>query len=155
MNKSLENGALRNVKLLGDQQHSVANQDGTITVHIPISFKKHGGRKYIISPDATPEAYTPPVEKNSVLKAIGQAFEWKAMIDNGEVNSISDLSRRLQTNESYTGRIVRLSLLAPDIIESILKGRQPKYLTLTDLLKPFPLDWNEQREQLGFLGAAH
>ena len=103
MNKSLENGALRNVKLLGDQQHSVANQDGTITVHIPISFKKHGGRKYIISPDATPEAYTPPVEKNSVL----------------------------------------------------LKGRQPKYLTLTDLLKPFPLDWNEQREQLGFLGAAH
>ena len=146
-----ENGALRSVKLLGDEQRSVANQDGTITVHIPISFKKHGGRKYIIAPDAQPEAYTPPVEKDSILKAIGQAFEWKTMLDSGVVNSISDLARKLKMNESYAGRIVRLTLLAPDIIETLLNGRQPKYLTLRDLSKPFPLDWNEQRQELGFI----
>ncbi|MDE3037379.1 MAG: hypothetical protein KGJ21_02815 [Pseudomonadota bacterium] len=121
-----------------------------MTVHIPISFKKHGGRKYIIAPDAMPEAYTPPVEKDSILKAIGQAFEWKVMLDTGEATSISDLAIKLKMNESYAGRIVRLTLLAPDIIETLLSGRQPKYLTLRDLSKPFPLDWNEQRQQLGF-----
>ena len=144
-----ENGALRSVKLIADEQRSVTNQDGTITVHIPISFKKHGGRKYIIAPDAMPEAYTPPVEKDSILKAIGQAFEWKAMLDSGEAASISDLAIKLKMNESYAGRIVRLTLLAPDIIETFLNGRQPKYLTLRDLTKPFPLDWNEQRQLLG------
>ena len=150
MSRCQENGSLRNVKLLGDEQRSVSNQDGTITVHIPISFKKHGGRKYIIAPDAVPEAYTPPVEKDSILKAIGQAFEWKAMLDGGEANSVSDLARKLKINETYAGRIVRLTLLAPDIIETFLNGRQPKYLTLRDLSKPFPLDWNEQRELFGF-----
>jgi len=151
MSRYPEKGELRNVKLHGEKQSCVTNQDGTITVHIPISFKKHGGRKYIITPEAMPEQYTAPVEKDSILKAIGQAFTWKSMIEEGKVASVTELAKKLKVNESYAGRIVRLTLLAPDILESLLNGRQPKYLTLRDLSKPFPLDWNEQREQLGFL----
>jgi len=145
-----EKGTLSSVRLIADEQRSVTNQDGTITVHIPISFKKHGGRKYIIAPDAVPNEYTPPVEKDSILKAIGQAFELKATMDRGEAVTIADLAIKFKMNESYAGRIERLTLLAPDIIETFLNGKQPKYLTLRDLSKPFPLDWNEQRQQLGF-----
>lgn len=57
----------------------------------------------------------PPVEKDSILNAIGQAFEWKSMIDKREATSIADLTLKLKVNESYAGRIVRLTLLAPDI----------------------------------------
>lgn len=133
----------------GAPQH-ILNEDDTLTVPIPMSFKRHGGRKYIITPDAPPQAFMPPVEKDSILKAVGQAFEWKAMIDKGEVSSSRDLALKLKMNESYTGRVLRLTLLAPDIIEAILNGKQPKYLTLRDLMKPFSPDWNAQRETLGF-----
>lgn len=126
------------------------NHDGTVSVHIPITFKKHGGRKYIISPETMPEEYRTPKESDSILKAIGQAFLWKQMIDTGEVTSTADLAQKLKMNESYTGRVLRLTLLAPDIIDAIVSGCQPKHLTLRDFLKPVPHDWNEQREMYGF-----
>lgn len=151
MRKSQDNVRLYNVRLAPQQQTMRANHDGTISVHIPVTFKKHGGRKYIISPhDAIAEEYQPTKEKDSILKAVAQAFEWKAMIERGEVTSTADLALKLKMNESYTGRILRLTLLAPDIIDAILAGRQPKHLTLRDFLKPVPHDWNEQREKYGF-----
>jgi hypothetical protein len=141
---------LYKVQVLGNQQESRTNPDGTITVHIPVSFQKRGGRKYIIAPDAIPEEYRPPKESTSILKAIAQAFYWREMIDSGEVLSVADLARKIKMNESYVARVMRLNLLAPDIIKALLDGRQPRTLTLIDLFKPIPLDWNEQRECYGF-----
>lgn len=138
------------VTLCPDFKRTVCNQDGTITVHIPISIKKHGGRRYIITPDAAQETYKTPVEKESLLKAIGQAFEWKAMLDEGKASSMAELAAKADINPSYLARVFRLTLLAPDIIDAILNGKQPQQLTLLDIFKSMPADWNEQRVQYGF-----
>ena len=150
MTKSPKLAALNNVTVSVGKQQTVANDDGSITVHIPISFKKHGGRKYIIAPDAVPEDFKKPAEKESLLKAIGQAFEWRAMLEEGKANSMTELAVKAKANHSYIARVMRLTLLAPDIIESILKGKQPKELTLLDIFRSLPADWNEQRQQFGF-----
>lgn len=150
MGKSPEGYYLHSVQVLKQQEERRTNHDGTITVHIPISFKRHGGRRYILAPNAVSEEYMPPKEYAPILKAIAQAFHWKEMIDSGQVSSASDLAAKIKVNESYMARVLRLSLLAPDIIEVLLDGRQPKQLTLLDLFKPIPLDWNEQRIQYGF-----
>ena len=150
MNNSKDAKWLHKVQVLGNKQESRTNHDGTITVYIPISFQKRGGRKYIIAPDAIPEEYRPPKESSSILKAIAQAFYWREMIESGEVISVTDLARKIDMNESYIARVLRLSLLAPDIIRALVEGRQPRTLTLLELFKPIPLDWNEQRERYGF-----
>ena len=49
------------------------------------------------------------------------------------------------TPESYVGRVLRLTLLAPDIVEAILGGRQPARLQLDGLMKRFPVGWREQQ----------
>lgn len=92
----------------------------------------------------------PPVKKESLLKALGQAFEWKAMLEDGRAASMTDLATKARGNPSYIARVLRLTLLAPDIVEAILDGTQPKQLTLLDIFRSLPADWNEQREQFGF-----
>jgi RNase P subunit RPR2 len=138
------------ITLCPEAQRTVCNQDGTITVHIPINFRKHGGRRYIIMPDAVQQVYKAPVEKESLLKAIGQAFEWKAMLDEGKVTTMTELAAKADINLSYLARVLRLTLLAPDIIDAILNGKQPQQLTLLEIFKSMPADWNEQRVQYGF-----
>jgi hypothetical protein len=49
-------------------------------------------------------------------------------------------------NSSYVGRVLRLTLLAPDIIETIIDGRQPAEMTLAVLMRPFAVEWTEQRQ---------
>jgi hypothetical protein len=146
MTKSQNSPLLHNTPVILPEPRTRANDDGSITVHIPIAFKKHGGKKYIISPGTIAEEYQPRTERSSILKALAQAFHWKGMIDRGEVSSLTELAAKLKMNESYTSRVFRLTLLAPEIIEAILGGRLPKHLTLRDFLKPFPIDWNGQRK---------
>ena len=148
MSKLVERGGLRNVKLIAENQRSVTNEDGTITVHIPISFKRHGGRKYIIAPEGIPEQYAIPKGKESLLKAIGRAFAWQTMLDSDTALTQDDIAEIAKLPRSYVSRVMRATLLAPDIIEAILDGRQPKHMTLTDLTR-MPNDWNEQREYFG------
>lgn len=138
------------------------NPDGSVTVHIPISFTRRGGKRYIIAPphpldDATPEEVKKAEKRGkpnkAIAKALAQAFHWKEMIDRREASSSRELAAKLKVNESYLARILRLSLLAPDIIEALLDGNQPEKLKLGDLLKPVPHLWNEQRIKYGFTHA--
>lgn len=140
---------LRSVQPEFERQIIRANEDGTITVHIPIILKKDRPRHYIVMPDL-PQRPQSSKPRASILKAIAQAFRWKEMIDKGEISSMKELATQHRVNESYAARIFRLTLLAPDIIEALLNGTQPQKLTLNDLLKPIPYDWNEQRVKYGF-----
>ena len=75
---------------------------------------------------------------------------WQRLLEEGEYLSIAELAKAEKINDSYLSRVLRLALLAPDIIEVILDGQHPKGLKLTDLLKPFPMEWHRQREKFGF-----
>jgi hypothetical protein len=81
-----------------------------------------------------------------MVKALARAFRWKRMLENGRYASISEIAAAEKIDRGFVGSILRLTLLAPDIIEAILDGRQPAGLGLSALLKPFPLEWERQRE---------
>jgi hypothetical protein len=83
-----------------------------------------------------------------MLKAIVRAHRWRAMLESGEYASSAELAKAQKINDSYLSRMLRLTLLAPDIIEAILTGRQPSTLQLDDLLKPLPAEWGRQRSEL-------
>jgi hypothetical protein len=67
------------------------------------------------------------------------------MLENGTRATIAEIANAEKINESYVGRVLRLTLLAPDIVEAILGGRQPADVTLAVLMKPFAVEWTEQR----------
>jgi hypothetical protein len=84
----------------------------------------------------------------ALVKAIVRAYRWRQMLESGEYASSTELAKAEKVNASYFSRILRLTLIAPDIIEAILAGRQPSTLQLDDLLKPMPAVWARQRGQL-------
>ena len=119
----------------------------TVSVEVPMTFKLRGGRKVIILPDGTQGNPLPRATiDNTMVKAIARAFRWQAMLENGTYGGIEDIARAEQINGSFVSRVIRLALLAPDIVELVLAGRQPAKLTLKVLMEPFPVEWERQRE---------
>jgi hypothetical protein len=79
-----------------------------------------------------------------LVKALARAFRWKRMLDDGRYGSVSELAAAEKLDRGYLGRILMLTLLAPDIVEAILDGRQAPEMTLPLLMEAFPLEWDEQ-----------
>jgi len=88
--------------------------------------------------------------QEALVIALARAHRWQEMLDEGEVGSIAELGRSLGVDPTYVGRILRLTLLAPDIVEAILEGNEPSGLSLAKLTQSFPMLWDEQRERFGF-----
>ncbi|NJO55584.1 MAG: hypothetical protein HC834_03620, partial [Rhodospirillales bacterium] len=86
---------------------------------------------------------------NTMVKALARAHRWRRMLESGEFATVQDLAAAEKINPSYLARILRLTLLAPYIVEAILDGRQPAGLQLDDLLAPFPVEWERQRWHAG------
>jgi hypothetical protein len=126
-------------------KRATASADGeTITIHIPMTFRKRGGRKLVVAPDGAPWAPRPRAD-NALVKALARAFRWQRMLDEGVSTTTEELARRERVSPAYMSRVLRLTLLAPDIIEAILDRRQPEDMRLEDLLGGFPVDWERQR----------
>ena len=125
--------------------------DAVLVISIPVSFLQRGGRKQIVVPPGTAD-WQPRANRceNSLINALAKAHLWRRLIETGKYTSAAELSRAEGINESYLCRVLRLTLLAPDIVGAILDGRQPRTLELQSLLKPLPPDWGAQRERLGF-----
>ncbi len=133
-----------------NQVEAVRFDGETLTLRIPMRFQRHGGRKLIVGPDGEENWAPLPTGPDTILiRALGRAHRWKRLIENGTYGSIKELATAEKVNDTYVGRILRLTLLAPDIVEAILDGRQPKILQLKDLMRPIPTDWSEQQRALG------
>jgi hypothetical protein len=118
-------------------------------VRIPITLRQRGGRKYVVTAaGATPRIPTSPRIDNTLVKAIVRAHRWRAMLESGGYATVRDLAKAEAINESYLGQVLRLTLLAPKIVETIFEGRQLAGLELSDLLQQFPVEWDKQREML-------
>ena len=117
-----------------------------------MQLKKRGGRKEIMGPEGLPgmrRSKSPAQEP--LVTALARAFHWQELIDSGRYSSVTELAEALGVDRSYVGRIVRLALLAPDIVEAIVEGREPSGMSLEKLVRGMPMVWAEQRELLGFL----
>ena len=128
----------------------------SVTVRVPLTIRRRGGRKMIISPDGvamtaghgTPADIAVTRGDPALVKALARAFRWKRMLDDRRYGSVAELAAAEKLNESYVSRILRLTLLAPDIVEAILDGRQPAELGAHVLREGFPVEWGEQRTNL-------
>jgi hypothetical protein len=130
-------------------------EDAVLVISIPVTFLQRGGRKQIVVPPGTAD-WQPRANRceNSLINALAKAHLWRRLIETGRYTSAAELSRAERINESYLCRVLRLTLLAPDIVEAIMDGRQPRTLELQSLLKPLPADWGAQRKALGFANGA-
>lgn len=79
-----------------------------------------------------------------MVKALARAFRWRRLLETGVHNTIDDLAAAEKINPSYVSRVLRLTLLAPDIVEAILDGRQPVEMTVKELMQPLPVEWEGQ-----------
>jgi len=117
----------------------------TITIYVPFRVVKRGGRKEMVLPEGASQARKPD---NTLVKALARAFRWKRMLESGEFASISELAEREGIAFTYMARVLRLSLLAPDIVEAILDGRQGQEVTLAHVMDPLSIVWSDQRAYL-------
>ena len=113
----------------------------TVTLHIPFRVVKRGGRKEMQLPEGATQSRR---TDNTLVKALARAFRWKRMLESGEFATIAELAEREGIAPSYMTRVLRLTLLAPDIVEAILNGKQGPEMTLTRVLEPFPNQWAMQ-----------
>jgi hypothetical protein len=84
-----------------------------------------------------------------MVKALARAFRWRKLLETGVHATIDDLAGAERINPSYVSRVLRLTLLAPDIVEAILDGRQPAEMTVKELTQPLPVEWEGQLPSIG------
>jgi hypothetical protein len=118
----------------------------TVTLHVPFRVVKRGGRKEMQLPDG---AAQPRRTDTTLVKALARAFRWRRMLESGEFATIADLAEREGIAPSYMTRVLRLTLLSPNIVEAILDGKQGPEVTLRRLMEGVPVDRTGQSECFG------
>jgi hypothetical protein len=113
----------------------------TLTVVIPLRVKPRGGRKAMVT---TGMLALERRQDITLIKAVARAFRWRRMLETGRFATIRELAAAEKLNSSYLSRVLRLTLLAPDLVEAILDGRQPEGMALPELMKPVPVEWEWQ-----------
>ena len=117
----------------------------TVTIEVPFTIRKRGGRKQVITPDGA-SAWTSSRARidSTMIKAIARGFRWRKLLETGVYGTIEEIAAAEKINPSYVSRVLRLTLLAPAIVESILDGWQPAEITLAGLMRPCAVEWNCQ-----------
>lgn len=124
---------------------------GSTNIKIPFEVRKRGGRKLIVTLDGGTEEIQPHRRIDSaLLKAIARGFRWRKLLETGDYATIEEIANAEKINSSYVSRVLRMTLLAPEIVEAILGGRQPEGLTMAKAMQPFPPEWSHQVSTTGF-----
>ena len=113
-----------------------------LTIRIPLKVRKRGGRKTMIAPDVLA---MPSRVDVALVKALARAFRWRRMLENGSYSTIKELAAAEKINASYLCRVLRLTLLAPDMVEAILDGRQGDEVTLPTLMEGVAVEWGYKK----------
>lgn len=134
----------------GGGKATVRRDGDAVVIDIPMNLRRRSGRKEIVLPDGTVSASSPPTKSppTPLALALARAFRWQEMIETGQAKSNSDLARKLKLDQSYVARTIRLTSLAPDIVEAVLDSREPDGLSLWALRRDVPIVWEEQRTVL-------
>jgi hypothetical protein len=119
-----------------------------VTVRVPLAIRSRPGRKTVVIPVREADSTTVPTRANpALLKALARAFRYQRLLDEGRYASVSEMAAAERIERGYLGTLLRLTLLAPDLVEAILDGRQTDGVTLPTLMEPFPRSWTAQRSQ--------
>lgn len=128
---------------------SLVESDSGVRVHVPMTFRNRSGRKEIVVPDGLENAEdSAPDYHEALVIAISRAHRWKRMLDEGRYGSVAELAQAVKVNRHYLARLLRLTLLAPNIIETILGGQESDGTSLSKLYHPVPALWADQESVL-------
>ncbi|MFO0161847.1 MAG: hypothetical protein ACK54W_19885 [Alphaproteobacteria bacterium] len=117
-----------------------------VTVRVPLTIRCRPGRKTLVSLGFGAHSGRIATKADpALLKALARAFRYQKLLDEGRYASISEMATAEKIERGYLGTLLRLTLLAPDLVEAILNGRQPEWVTLPRLLEGVPVGWGEQR----------
>ena len=120
----------------------------SITVRVPLTIRRRPGRKTVVTPVADGVAPVTTRADPALVKALARAFRYQRMLEQGRYASISEMAAAERIERGYLGSLLRLTLLAPDLVELVLDGRGADRVALPALLKPMPLVWAQQRARL-------
>ncbi len=124
----------------------MAAEINTITLHVPVTFRRRGGRKLVIGPEGTAAPVTAkPAVDDTLVRTLVKAHRWRRRIETGKARSITDLAEQEKVTIAYVAKLLAFTGLAPDIVMAILDGRQPRGLSANRMLQTVPEAWDEQR----------
>jgi len=125
-------------------QPNIPPDNERLTISVPLQFRRRGGRKQVVTPEGASLSFRMEViVNNTLVKAIARAHRWERMLESGRYGSIAELATEEEINPSYLARILRLTLLSPEIVERILDGEAPQ-VTLGEAVKQLPIEWEGQ-----------
>jgi hypothetical protein len=118
-----------------------------VTVRVPLKIRRRPGRRTVVTPvvDGLP-AHSATRADPALVKALARAFRYQRLLDEGRYASISEMAAAEKLDRGYLGRLLQLTLLAPDIVEAIVDGRQAEGITLPGLMEPVDVEWERQRQ---------
>lgn len=135
-----------------EDSRSYVSNGQRVTV-VPLTIKRRQNRKVLTPPlSSAPDSAVGGFDE-SMIRTLGKGFHWQRQLDEGRYPHVSDLARKQKLERGWVSEILRMTLLAPDIITAIVEGRQPRHVNLHALrgrIDIIPRDWNEQRRLLGF-----
>jgi hypothetical protein len=123
-------------------------QTTSITVRVPLAIRPRPGRKTVVTPVQEGTMAVTKRADPGLVKAVARAFRYQRLLDEGRYASISEMAAAERIERGYLGTLLRLTLLAPNIIGAILNGQQPVGMTLPRVLAPFPVGWAAQSQMV-------
>ena len=118
-----------------------------LTTEIPMTFRRRAGKAVIVLPNGERAVERrEALIDNAMVKLIARGHRWHRQLFDGTHASIADIAKYENINPSFVSRILRLAYLSPTLVEAILDGKYPAHLTMKDLMEPFPMEWERQRE---------
>jgi len=137
------------LRLRLDQSDVLDEDRDGLRIKIPIRLKAWGGEKIIEGPNGGSPTAHAHVDASLTI-ALTRAFAWREQLADGSVRSLEEIAARERCTEAYVRQVIELAFLAPDIIERILAGTQPRHMTVDRLVRmSLPLSWRDQRRQFG------
>ena len=133
------------------QQNIQIANDEIIDLFVPLEIKKRGGSAIIILPKNLKKEEITKCFDEKMIKAFAKAYKWKSMLEEDKIGSLAQIAVKENITGAYVSKVFNLNFIAPEIVEKILNGEQPRDLKLQDMLVgKFPLLWQEQKELWGF-----
>jgi hypothetical protein len=143
----------RNVRIeIGPSSRDYVSGGQRVTM-VPLTIRRKQRRKVMTPPPGSNSVLSSGGEDISMIRTLGKAFYWHKLLEQGKFASCRDLAAHMKLEHGWAAEVLRMTMLAPDIIEAILDGRQPRHLNLQRLRgrhDPLPRVWGEQRRLLGF-----
>lgn len=133
------------------KENIVTEKEETISIFVPIAIRRRGGSAMIIMPKNIKKEEMLKCFDGKIIKALAKAYKWRVMLEDNEISSLAEISRKEKVTGAYVSRVFNLNFIAPEIVKRILEGTQPRDLKLKDMIiGKVPDSWQEQKEMWGF-----